>query len=119
MKADPTMLTDRFNSLLHQLVFPPAWKKGMCVPIPKRGRSDLWIQKNLQPISPLSCLSKKFEQLLTQRIAWAAKLTGAISLDYLGSWAGFSTLHTVMPTLKPAQEWLLELATITKRSRGP
>lgn len=119
MKADANILTSLFNGLLHHSVFPPTWKPAKCMPIPTPGRTDLSILKHLRPISLLSCLSKTFKKILTQRITWAGKLTGAISPNYFGSTAGLSAIDTHMMTLTPAQEWLLEPAKQCKSSKGP
>lgn len=69
-------------------------------------------------MSLLSLLGKTFKRILNQRIAWAGKLTGAISLDYFRSRAGHSAIDTLMTTLTPAQEWLLQPAKTNHGSKG-
>lgn len=79
MTANPDIITELFDNLLRHSTFPQSWKQGRCVPIPKPGRTDISVPKNLRPISLLSCLGKTFEKVLTLRIARAEKETGAIS----------------------------------------
>lgn len=87
MVACPPMLTQPFNSLLRHRTFPAEWKEAKCILIPKPGRADLSMNKNLRPIPLLSCMGKTFEKLLTRQVVWAGKLTSAISAEHMGSWA--------------------------------
>lgn len=119
MKADAGILTNFINSLLPHSVRPPVWKQAKCVLALKPRRMDLSIPKNLGPISLLSCLGKTFEKIQTQRVAWARKLTGAISPDRLESRAGHLAIDNLMMTLTPAQEWLLKPSKPTKNAKGP
>lgn len=119
MKADASILTNLFNGLLQHSVLPPAWKEAKCVPIPKPGRTDLSIPKNLRPILRLFFLSKTVEKILTQRIAWTSKLSGASTPDHFRSRAGHSAIDTLMMTLTPVQEWLLKPSKRAKSSKGP
>lgn len=119
MKADAAILTELFNGLLEHSVFPPAWKRAKCVPIPKLGQTNLSTLNNLRLISILSCLSKTLEKMLTQRVAWAGKCTGPISPDHLGSRAGLSSVDALMMMLTRPQEWLLECSKSSKSLKGP
>lgn len=83
-RSSPNLLPSLFSNLLKYCTFSPSWKVAKCVPIPKPGRTDMSIPKNLRPISLLSCLGKTFEKILVHRLSEAGHLTGGISKEHMG-----------------------------------
>lgn len=117
--TDASILTKLFDNLLRHGIFPRSWEHARWVPIPRPGHKDISVPKNLRPISLLLCLGKKFQQIVTQKIAETGAATGAISEEHMGSRANLSAIDTLMTTLTTAQEWLLQKSKRNKPSRGP
>lgn len=58
MEAEEQIFTTLFNDLLNYSIYLQAWKQAKFLPIPKPGRTDWSIPKNLD-LSRCSCASAK------------------------------------------------------------
>ncbi|KAL0630698.1 hypothetical protein Q9L58_010455, partial [Maublancomyces gigas] len=118
MLMDPNLLTDQLNAVTRHQALPTIWKRARCVPIRKPGRTNLAEPKRLRRISLLSSPGKRFEKIMTKRIAEGGTEMSAITKEYMGLRSGLSATDSLMLSMTQAQEWLDIQGRATKNSRG-
>jgi hypothetical protein len=100
-EASPSILPRLFNAMLSHSIHPQEWKHAVCVVIPKKGKPSYKDPSAYRPISLLSCFGKILETVLSKRVYNAARRTGAISQNQMGSILHHSATDTLAVTFAP------------------
>ena len=79
------LLHGLFSRCLELSYFPDTWKNAEVAMIPKVGKKDKSSVRSWRPIALLSCISKGFERIISQRIAWTALTHQVLSSQHGGA----------------------------------
>jgi ribonuclease HI len=74
-----------FSRCLELSYFPDTWKNAEVVMIPKLGKKDKTSVRSWRPIALLSCISKRFERIISRRIAWTTLTHRVLSNQHGGA----------------------------------
>jgi hypothetical protein len=87
--------------MLSHSIHPQEWKHAVCVVIPKKGKPSYKDTSIYRQISLPSCFRKILETVLSKMVYNAARRTGAISENQMGSMLHHSATDTLAVTLAP------------------
>ena len=86
-------LCDIFNAIFNSGIFPDSWRKGLIIPLHKKGaRNDV---RNYRGITLLSCLSKLFTSIINERLVSFCDKNKLISDAQFGFKKGTSTIDAI------------------------
>jgi hypothetical protein len=102
-----------FNRCLELSYFPDAWKSTEVAMIPKAGKKDKSLVRSWRPIALLSCISKGFERVISQRLAWTALTHHVLSNQHGGALPKRSAMDLVASFTHDVEQAVLDGKQVT------